>query len=150
MVSRAKFWSRIMSAHSNKPYTTPRLTQQQRDDVLLEVVNQVGSLTKKLDTMWAHLFDKPRSSNNPKHEENGDHGGIEKEANFTIGDHSQLPPFQHSHWVTHTFMEERNFQPQMEHVCNRMETPERQIDNTMRQVHVDVLDFHGKMNLYAF
>lgn len=89
--------------------------------------------------MW-NLFDKLGSSNNHKHKDSGDNGGLEKQAEFTIDEHSQFPsytPFQNSHWVPHMFMEEGNFQP-------RMKTPESQIYETMRRVHMDVLDFQGK------
>lgn len=87
---RAKFHCPTMSACSTRLYNTPNLTWQQRDDVLLEVVNQVGSIAKKFDVMWAHVFDKPKSSTNSKLEEEANKEGpkILHEGDFNGGDHS--------------------------------------------------------------
>lgn len=41
---------------------SPRLTQQQCDDLLIEAVRQVGILMKRVEAMWAHVFDNPKGS----------------------------------------------------------------------------------------
>lgn len=41
------------------PQYPPHLTQQQHDDLL--VVQQVRSLTKRMEALWTQVFDKPES-----------------------------------------------------------------------------------------
>ena len=45
-----------MSTRSGRNYAANRLSQQQCDNLLLELVNQVGNLSKRMDTVWTHLF----------------------------------------------------------------------------------------------
>jgi hypothetical protein len=47
-------------------YHAPQLTQQQRDEMLLNLVNQIGDLSKKVDTMWNHHMEKPGGSGEKK------------------------------------------------------------------------------------
>lgn len=82
-----------MSARSTKLYNTTHITQQQLDDILLQVVNKMGSLSKKLDVMWTLVFDKPESSTNPKQDDGGPK--IPHEGDFNSDDHSQMPPPPH-------------------------------------------------------
>lgn len=51
-----------MSARNSNPPQYPKLTQQQRDDLLMEAVQQVGVLTKRVEAMWNHIFDKLEGS----------------------------------------------------------------------------------------
>lgn len=54
------------------PQYPPHLTQQQRDDLL--VVQQVESLTKRMEALWTQVFDKPESFGNKNQEEGLDNG----------------------------------------------------------------------------
>lgn len=44
-----------MNTHNRRQYGSPRLSQQQRDDMLME-------LMKRMDGVWTHWFDKTGGS----------------------------------------------------------------------------------------
>jgi hypothetical protein len=46
-----------MTTRSGQSYGGNRLSQQQRDDLLLEIAHQMGSLSKRVDTLWSQVFD---------------------------------------------------------------------------------------------
>lgn len=58
-----------MCTRGNKHPNATRLTPQQREDLLLKVINQLGSLNKKVDVVWNHVFDKPKGSSANKQED---------------------------------------------------------------------------------
>jgi hypothetical protein len=58
-----------MSTHSGRAYNATQLTQQQQDEMLLNLVNQIGELSKKVDTMWNHHVERPRGSGEKKNGE---------------------------------------------------------------------------------
>jgi hypothetical protein len=51
-----------MATRSGQSYGGNRLSQQQRDDLLLEIAHQMGSLSKRVDTLWSQVFDTPECS----------------------------------------------------------------------------------------
>jgi hypothetical protein len=59
-----------MTTRSGQPYRGSRLSQQQHDDLLIGLVNQVDSISKRMEIMWDHVFNKPESfREKPKREE---------------------------------------------------------------------------------
>lgn len=56
----------------HEPATFSRLTQQQRDELLMEVVQQVGVLTKQVELLWNHVFDKLEGSGTNNQEDGSD------------------------------------------------------------------------------
>lgn len=58
-----------MNTRSGRAYNATQLTQQQRDEMLLNLVNQIGDLSKKVETMWNHHVEKPRGSGWKKNSE---------------------------------------------------------------------------------
>lgn len=94
--------------------------------------------------MWVHLFDKLESSHHHNHEGNGDNEGGNGMPNTE--NHHQPPkysPFQNLRWAPQIHMGDNRFQP---HVDNT----DKQHDKSMRCVRVDVYDFYGKLDPYAF
>jgi hypothetical protein len=51
-----------MATRSGQSYGGNCLSQQQRDDLLLEIAHQMGSLSKRVDTIWSQVFDTPECS----------------------------------------------------------------------------------------
>lgn len=51
-----------MATCSTNQSTSTRLTPQQHSDLLLEVINQLGSLNKKVDVVWNHVVNKLEGS----------------------------------------------------------------------------------------
>ena len=59
-----------MTTRSGLPYRGSHLSQQQHDDLLIGLVNQMDSISKRMEIMWDHVFDKPKSfGEKPKREE---------------------------------------------------------------------------------
>lgn len=48
----------------------------------------MGSLAKKIDVMWAHVFDKPESLTHLWQDDSKDNRGNEKEVDFNAGEHA--------------------------------------------------------------
>lgn len=62
-----------MTTRSGHSYGDNQLSPQQRNDLLLDMVqqlgsfsNQLGALTQRVDVLWDQLFDKPESSGEVK------------------------------------------------------------------------------------
>lgn len=108
-----------------------------------------------MDVVWNHVFDKPEGSDTNKQ----DNGQDNKESGMFCeggpnGDyHGQMPPltpFQGSRWMPRTYTKENPSHLCMETFATRPETSESNFDDAARRVRVEVPDFHGKLDPYAF
>jgi len=135
-----------MSTHSGRAYNATQLTQQQQDEMLLNLVNQIGELSKKVDTMWNHHVERPRGSGEKKNGEEAEGeepiGGDDMRQRFNAAYHdSDYAPRYPNNTGPCFYKGEKN--PYFEGYTN-------QVDEAIKRVRIEVLDFHGKLDPYAF
>lgn len=144
-----------MSERNTNPPHSLQQTQQQRDNLLMEVVQQVGTLTKRVEAIWAQVFDKLEGPDTNNQE---DRLEAREPKIFFEGDPMNptpmsLPPFtpiQNSQWMLYMHTRERVPPYCADTMVARPENFETNMDKGAQRVQVDVLDFHGKLDPYAF
>jgi hypothetical protein len=67
-----------MTTRSGHPYRGNRLSQQQHDDLLIGLVNQVDSISKRMEIIWDHVFEKLESSGEKTKREETEEGKLKE------------------------------------------------------------------------
>jgi hypothetical protein len=147
-----------MYTRSGRQYSvTP--TPQQQHEVMEEVLAHLSALSTRMDVMWAHLFDKPESSGNKNKEgeEQGDEANKEKPDGEDHAGGDSGPLLRNTPFLSNRFAQRTQHRDNGSY--NRMESPmfmdhgghgDYRGDDATRRVRVDVPDFHGKLDPYAF
>jgi len=134
-------------------YDATQLTQQQRDELLLNLANQLGDLDKKVETMWSHHKDKPESSGDKRDDgESESHKNQKEGEDLNEGDDVRQPFAATFHGTGYALRCRTNARPQY---YQREEQPYfegygNRVDKATKRVRVEVPDFHGKLDPYAF
>lgn len=94
MVIKAKVPNVVIAMHMRSTDYSARLTPQQCDD-LLEVIPQLGSINKKVDVVWNHVFDKSEGSGINKQEDTPESGEtkLHLEGGSNVENQSRTPTF---------------------------------------------------------
>jgi hypothetical protein len=144
-----------MNTRSGRTYGSNRNPQQHHD--LREdsdVIHQIGLLTKRVDAICAHLFNKPSGSGEKTKDEEL---GKETEKEDSGGDLTSKETQPH---YTSPFLETR--QTSHSHMFDYMPCTEgpnffghahnfdSRSDDITRRIRVDVPEFHGKLDPHAF
>lgn len=157
-----------MNTRSGRSYGDNQLSQQQRDDLLLDVVHKLGalshqqdSLSKRVDAIWSQLFDKPASSG----EKNVETEDVPLRQDSSTKEEiphdetvSRLPftQFTTPHYDSRSYQPRQLFQPNYnpripwQSPTDRLENHGYRVDDITKRVRVDVPDFHGKLDPQAF
>lgn len=120
---------------------------------MLNLVNQMGDLNKKVDTIGNHHMEKlgglgekkddEEAESNKNHVEGEDQNGeVNAQQAFTVAFHeSEYAPRYHTNVRPQYHRREEN--PYFESYAN-------QVDEARNRVRIEVHDFHGKLDPYAF
>jgi hypothetical protein len=146
-----------MFTRNGKNYGASRLTQQQIEETLLDLVNHVGEQTKRSDVMWAYLFNKPESTGEGNKE--GERETEEKKGNVDATTprkeedrQRNTTPHQEARHTLQIHLHDYTPNPRLELQPFMELAPifEVRRDDFPKGVRVDVFDFHGALDPHAF